>query len=97
MKLNTTPRVGITDPVLQRELREHATQVNQLSEGRINGAYSALPSAPTTGVFTQGDFVRNTNPSELGSASSKYVIHGWLCIVSGEPGTFVQCRYLTGG
>ncbi len=32
MKLNTTPRVGVNDPSLQRELREHADQVNRLSE-----------------------------------------------------------------
>lgn len=96
MRLNTTPRVGIADPVLQRELREHANQVNALSEGRMSAEYGALPSVPTSGLYAQGDFVRNSEPSELGTAGSKYVIYGWLAVAGGTPGTFVQCRFLTG-
>ncbi|MNJ22492.1 hypothetical protein D3C77_168630 [compost metagenome] len=96
MKANTTPRVGTSDPVLQRELREHATQINMLSEGRIAASYSALTSAPTGGTYMQGDFVRNSAPSELGTVGSKYVIEGWTCVVSGTPGTWVQKRFLTG-
>ena len=96
MKLNTTPRVGVADPVLQRELREHALQVNLLSEGRLTAQYSALTTVPTTGTYAAGDFVRNSAPSELGTAGSKYVIYGWLAVVGGTPGTFVQCRFLTG-
>lgn len=96
MKTNTTPRVGTNDPVLQRELREHATQINLLSEGRIAGYYTALTAAPTSGTWMQGDRVMNSAPSELGAASSKYVIEGWTCVVSGTPGTWVQRRFLTG-
>lgn len=96
MKTNTTPRVGTNDPVLQRELREHATQINLLSEGRIAAFYTALTAAPTSGTWMQGDFVKNSAPSELGAAASKYVIEGWTCVVSGTPGTWVQKRFLTG-
>lgn len=96
MRLNTTPRVGVNDPVLQRELREHADHVNRLSEGRISAKYNAVPSVPTSGDYMQGDFVANSTPSELGTAGSKYVIEGWVCVVSGSPGTFVQKRFLTG-
>lgn len=95
-RLNISPRTGINDPILQRELREHATQVNQLTEGRISAVTNATTSAPTTGPNKQGDFVRNSAPAELGAASSKYVIFGWVCVASGTPGTWVQCRYLTG-
>lgn len=95
-RLNTTPRVGVNDPILQRELREHATQVNNLTEGRIAAVTNATTAAPTSGPNQQGDFVRNSAPTELGSASSKYVIFGWVCVASGTPGTFVQCRFLTG-
>jgi hypothetical protein len=95
MKLNTTPRIQ-ADPVLQRELREYALQVNALSEGRLVASYNALPSVPTAGTYARGDFVRNSEPSELGSPGSRYVIFGWICTVSGTPGTFVQMRYLTG-
>lgn len=96
MKLNTTPRVGVNDPVLQREIREHAAQVNLLSEGRIAAAYNASTAAPAVGAHLRGDYLRNSEPSELGTAGSKYVIEGWLCVVSGEPGTWVQKRFLTG-
>jgi hypothetical protein len=96
MKTNTTPRVGTNDPVLQRELREHATQINLLSEGRIAASYSALTAVPTSGTWAQGDFVKNATPTELGTAGSKYFIDGWRCIVSGTPGTWVQKRCLTG-
>jgi hypothetical protein len=96
MKLNTTPRAGMGDPALQRELREHANQVNLMAEGRIAAFYQATTAAPTTGSHARGDFVRNSEPSELGVAGSKYVIHGWQCVVAGTPGTWVQCRFLTG-
>lgn len=95
-RLNNSPRVGINDPILQRELREHAIQVNNLTEGRVSAVTNATTAAPTTGPNKQGDFVRNSAPTELGSASSKYVIYGWLCVASGTPGTWVQCRFLTG-
>lgn len=96
MRTNTTPRVGTNDPILQRELREHATQINQLSEGRITAFYTALTAAPTSGAWMQGDFVKNSAPAEAGTAGAKYVIEGWTCLVSGTPGTWVQKRFLTG-
>lgn len=96
MKLNTTPRVGMSDPFLQRELREHAVQVNLMAEGKMAGFYQAATAVPTAGTFATGDFVLNASPSEAGSSGSKYVIHGWQCVAGGTPGTWVQMRYLTG-
>jgi len=95
MKINTTPRFKV-DAELNRFFREIAVQVNGLSEGRASALYQSAQSAPTTGTWALGDFVNNANPSELGTASSKYVINGWKCVVAGTPGTWVQCRYLTG-
>jgi hypothetical protein len=95
MKLNITPRVGIKDVDLTRELKEHAQQVNAMSEGRIAAAYNAQTSAPTTGDYAVGDFVRNSAPSELGSPGSAYIIFGWMC-VDDSPLTFVDMRFLTG-
>jgi hypothetical protein len=94
VKLNTTPRVNDRDVL--RELKEHAQTVNMLAEGRIAGNYNAQSAAPTTGKHAQGDVVVNLEPTELGSASSKYVIRGWQCVSGGEPGTWVEMRYLTG-
>lgn len=96
MKLNTTPRVSGVDPRLYDLLRETALQVNSLSEGRMQATYNATTAAPTTGTWAQGDFIRNSTPSEAGSASSKYVVLGWVCTVAGTPGTWLPCRVLTG-
>lgn len=95
MKLNKTPRVDV-DAETARWYREVANQVNGLSEGLITSSYNALTTAPTGGTWSKGDFVVNSNPSELGTAGSKYVIRGWLCSVAGTPGTWLQCRFLTG-
>lgn len=96
MKLNQTPRLAAKDAALDRELREHATLVNLMTDGRLSGVNNASAAAPTAGTYAIGDFVRNSSPSELGVASSKYVIFGWLCVTAGTPGTWVQCRFLTG-
>ena len=95
MKLNTTPRIN-ADVALLRELKEHAAQVNAVSEGRMAGTYNAQTAAPTTGTWAIGDYIKNSAPAEAGSAASKYVILGWVCTVSGTPGTWLQCRALTG-
>lgn len=95
MKANVSPRVT-GDPNVVRELREHAQQINAISEGRMAGAYNAQTAAPTTGTYALGDFIRNSAPAQAGSASSQYVIFGWICTAAGTPGTWLQCRFLTG-
>lgn len=100
MRLQDTPYLPSVLPDLIRQLdtlyRQIATQVNQLSEGGIVAAYNAATAAPTTGTYFQGDTIRNSSPSELGVAASMYVITGWICTVSGTPGTWLECRSLTG-
>ena len=81
---------------LMKEWRTLAEQVNAVSEGRLVGTYNATTAAPTQGDYAQGDFVRNSAPVEAGAAASKYVILGWVCTVSGNPGTWLECRTLTG-
>jgi hypothetical protein len=95
MKLNVTPRVNV-DAETARWYREVAQQVNALSEGRLVAFYGASTAAPTSGTWAKGDFLLNSNPSEAGAVSSKYVVHGWQCVTGGSPGTWVQCRFLTG-
>lgn len=73
-----------------------AAQINNVSEGRVIGAHNAVTAVPATGSYAVGDFVRNSTPSELGAAASKYVILGWICTVAGSPGTLLECRALTG-
>jgi hypothetical protein len=95
MKANTQPRIN-SDPVLQRELSEHAQLINLMTDGRLTGTNNATTAAPTTGTHARGDYVRHSTPSEAGGAGSKYVILGWVCTVGGTPGTWLQCRVLTG-
>jgi hypothetical protein len=84
-------------PLVFAELmRQIATSHNLLAEEKIAAHYRAYTAAPTTGDWAQGDFVRNSAPSEAGSASSKYVVIGWICTASGTPGTWLECRVSTG-
>ncbi len=81
---------------LERWASGMTSQLNNISEERLTGYHAAITAAPTTGSYAVGDFVRNSTPSEAGTAGSKYVIIGWVCTVAGSPGTFVECRCLTG-
>lgn len=81
---------------LQQLFRQTNQQVNLISEGRLGGVTNAMTAAPTTGTWALGDFVRNSAPAEAGTAGSKYVVFGWIAVAAGTPGTWVQCRFLTG-
>lgn len=81
---------------LQQLFRQTNQQVNLVSEGRLIGITNAMTAAPTTGTWALGDFVRNSAPAEAGTAGSKYVIFGWVCVTAGTPGTWVSTRFLTG-
>lgn len=66
--------------------------------GELGGMTITYGAAvPTTGAGKIGDIHINTIPTELGTTGSKYVIDRWRCVSAGTPGTWVQCRYLTGG
>lgn len=100
MRLSVEPRLPDDMPTLLRQLRklfnDIAIQLNGATEGRIEQYHNARTAPPTTEIWRQGDFIKNSTPTELGSASSKYVVIGWVCVASGEPGTWLQCRCLTG-
>lgn len=101
MKLQTDNlRMGDDLSSLKRALSQllpvFAHQINASSEGRIEGAYNALTSPPATGIYAQGDFIRNSKPSVKGNAGAQYIVFGWSCVESGSPGTWVECRTGTG-
>lgn len=79
-------------------LRETNTQVNQVSEGTLTGFHNSYTSPPvgTAQQYRQGDRILNSEPTVLGASGSQYVVTGWICTVSGAPGTWVQMRSLTG-
>lgn len=97
MKLPTDPRLPATLPVeLTKLLRDITWQVNGITEGQMHASHAARTSVPTTGDWAVGDFVKNKKPAEAGTAGSKYIVIGWVCTVSGSPGTWLPCRVLTG-
>lgn len=71
-------------------------QLNLLSEGYITAATNAATAAPTAGDYQQGDFIRHSAPVEAGAPGAMYVILGFVCVAAGSPGTWRECRVLTG-
>lgn len=78
-------------------MRRIISQVNSLSDGNLSAFNNAAASTDIAGAHAVGDFVKNNAPAELGSAGSKYIITGWICVTAGTPGTWKECRTLTGG
>lgn len=60
----------------------------------------AATAQPATGTYVEGHFVTNSNPTVAGSASSKYVIRGWLRLTTGTGHVadtdWAEVRTLTG-
>lgn len=77
---------------IARLLQQIDDQVNNLTDGKVNAVTNSYTAAPTGGTHAVGDFVRNTNTVEIGTAPSAYVILGWICTVAGTPGTFTEVR-----
>lgn len=96
-KLSLSAKVGRQyDPAsLQEIVRQLEAQANQHAEGKIMARHGAMTAAPSVGIWEKGDFVWNSNPSLLSSDIADYVIYGWICTASGEPGTWQQARVLT--
>lgn len=91
--------IGMLIAAVVKYLRLVQQQVNRISGGSIAGATTASTSPPAVGsvtIYSQGDRILNSAPTELGSAGSKYVVTGWICVAGGAPGTWLQCRTLTG-
>ena len=82
--------------VLTRLLKNIAAKVNAIGDGKLIGSDLVASAVPTTGNYATGDFVRNSAPTEAGTAGSKFVLLGWVCVAGGSPGTLVPVRTLTG-
>jgi hypothetical protein len=81
---------------LTKLFREFASQLNSLSEGKIQAVTNSGTAAPTAGTYAQGDKVWHSAPVEAGSAGNKYVVIGYVCVAAGTPGTWLPMRVLTG-
>jgi hypothetical protein len=99
MKLSLDPRLPApveqsSKPLYLRLIdlfREYSKFINTAAMWDSEGA-----AAPTAGRWAQGDKCRKTAPVEDGAPGAKYVVVGWVCVVSGSPGTWVEMRVLTG-
>jgi hypothetical protein len=101
MKLNEEVQVPAEAPTwlskfLFANFRAIGRKVNGLSSGTFYAIDGQATAAPTTGAWGKGDFLRNTAPTEAGAGGSKYLVFGWVCETAGTPGTWCECRFLTG-
>lgn len=104
MRLDPKPRIPSEPERMALRLADLiqriSENVNALTEGRASALYTAQNAAPTTGTWARGDYVPNSEPAELGSASSKYVVYGWKRLTSGSANVlntdWVEDRRLTG-
>lgn len=96
MALNKLPLDPRLPDVVSLSFRVRLYELFREIAATVNALRNEGTAAPTTGTWKQGDFVWNTAPSEAGTAGSKYVVIGWVCTVSGTPGTWLASRILTG-
>jgi hypothetical protein len=101
------PRMQLITPGMDRDVARALTQlqenfdrllidVSNLRDGRMYGHISSTV-APTWGTNAAGDLVRNSAPTEVtATAGDNYVVWGWVCTVSGSPGTWEELRIPTG-
>lgn len=85
--------------VIQDTLNNVIDQLNNISAGQLaatTNAFTGPPTSATAVPYAQGDYVKNSAPTVLGTAGSQYVILGWVCVVPGSPGTWVPCEVKTG-
>lgn len=97
--IQSDPRLPIAGSIEQGRLVTRLYEVLRGIANAVNGSYmwdSQGTAAPTTGTWFQGQMVKNTAPSEAGTAGSKYLVIGWCCSASGSPGTWLPMRVLTG-
>lgn len=88
------PALGATNNVATlNAIASALTSIGLVTAPTKSSAGAAPPVAGTYGI---GDFFWNTAPAEFGSGGSKYIILGWSCTAAGEPGTWLECRCLTG-
>lgn len=102
MKLNESQQFSETNLVqtLFSFSKSVAVKVNGLADGRLFATDGAGTTAPTSGAWSKGDFIRNSAPAEAGGGGSKYVVIGWVRLTDGSANVlntdWVACRVLTG-
>lgn len=99
MKLPLDPRLPITSDAKMQVLTRRLYELFREYSNAFNDSYmwdTQGTAAPTTGTWSQSNKCMNTAPVESGTAGSKTVTLGWVCTVSGTPGTWLPIKTLTG-
>jgi hypothetical protein len=90
---NNSIKPGTTNPVIFANF--NASNINE-----INNWPERASAQPTTGFYINGKVIINNTAVETGSASSKYIVHGWRRLTTGSghasPADWVEMRTLTG-
>ena len=74
----------------------YVTGTHVAIEGNSKFNYrSSVPSSGTAKYYA-GTFVANTGAALVGGSGLSYILTGWLCTVTGSPGTWVQIAPTTG-
>lgn len=92
-KLRARGTVFVGDLTQNFGVPQHLIDMGCSCTGTVTGITRPNGAASS---FNQGDFLKNLMPTELGSAGSKYVVLGWTCVASGNPGTWREQRAFTG-
>ena len=98
-KINADPRLPIVTDEKVRPLTQRLYELFRQYAIAHNKSYmwdTEGTTYPTTGTWSQGNKCNNTAPSESGTGGSKTVTIGWICTVSGTPGTWLAMKVLTG-
>lgn len=95
-KIPVNPTLAGDSQSLARRLTDLWSALASTLNELVDRAEVSATAAPAVGTYKLGAFVRNSNPSELGTVGSKYIVSGWICTVAGTPGTWLQARILTG-
>jgi hypothetical protein len=94
---NEAPRLALA---LTEYLRRLSRKVDEMAYGRIAEMDSAAPTPPVAGTWARGDFVRNSQPTQLGTAGSRYIVLGWSRLTNGSANAlntdWFEVRALTG-
>jgi hypothetical protein len=77
--------------ILSDLFRTLATKIDLATGGYFSVKWNTATSAPPA-AGAPGDFVANSNPTELGPAGSKYILQGWTY----ASGAWKESRTLTG-
>ena len=76
----SVPREWNQDRIIAA-IQQIENQLNLLAEGRSTAYHGARTAAPTTGDWSRGDWVKNSEPSAGGN-------FGWVAVTGGSPGTW---------